>query len=214
MLNFLIIEDNEDERKSVEKLCLSEFDNINPICVDNASAALERIKCGDIDVYVVDYCLSSSGMNGEEIIRIIRETDSFSYIIVFSAYANELQQESRLHIQYKRITFLQKPSSNEEIIMLFKNISEEALNCGRRELSFDSNIGYEVIQIENVLYIENDSDMRLICIYIVVGDEIVDVKKIKYYSFSKIYEGLRVKGDLIKCHKSFLVNPDKVRDID
>lgn len=158
----------------------------------------------EISIYILETIYSLSKYDGIELAKAVREKDRDSYIVFCTASAEYI---------YKVMTGLIKPSGYlikhgnavnvEELNNVLGDIYRDYLNFfAKDEAVLNINIGTEIYRINynQIMYLE--SFQKKIYVH-------TDNQRIGYYdSLSSLEEKL---GDnFIRCHKSYIINTDKV----
>ena len=161
-------------------------------------------KENEISIYMLETVYSLSEIDGIELAKAVREKDRDSYIVFCTAHAEYI---------YKVMTGLIKPSGFlikqgnavkiEELNHVMGDIYRDYLNFfAGNEAVLNINIGTDIYRIDydHIVYLE--SFQKKIYVH-------TDNQRIGYYdSLSSLEEKL---GDnFIRCHKSFIINADKV----
>jgi len=158
----------------------------------------------DKSVYVLEAVYNFNEYDGIQLAKAVREKDRDSYIVFCTAHAEYI---------YKVMTGLIKPSgflikqenkiNVEELNIIIGDIYRDYLNFfAKSEDILNINIGTEIYRISynHIVYLE--SFQKKVYVH-------TDNQRIGYYdSLSSLEEKL---GDnFVRCHKSFIINTDKV----
>jgi len=158
----------------------------------------------EISIYVLEAVYNLSEYDGIQLAKTVREKDRDSYIVFCTAHAEYI---------YKVMTGLIKPSGFlikqgntvkvEELNNIIGDIYRDYLNFfAKNEDVLNINIGTEIYRISynHIVYLE--SFQKKIYVH-------TDNQRIGYYdSLSSLEEKL---GDnFVRCHKSYIINTDKV----
>lgn len=204
MLNFAICDDCLCDLHRVSNMLEKIFmkDNLDAqisISTLDANKLLNFVDENHIDVLILGIKLHSN-LTGLDVARIIRNKNKDCYIIfttahiefVFSAY------------KYKTFDYLCKPLAEEAleetILRLFEDIKSYSSN--RKYICLGNN--NTLINGDSIQYIKRDGMKLSFC---------TDSKTYSVYSsFNKIQPQL--PKNFVRCHKSFIVNTDKITKLD
>ena len=123
-MKLMIVDDSIFTQKYIKKVITTRFPTLEIIIADSGEHALELYKDDKIDFIITD--LLMPGMGGQELIRIIRETDNEINIVVHSSDIQKVVKEEIM--QFNVLSFINKPM-NLEKEESFIRIIEECLNA-------------------------------------------------------------------------------------
>ncbi|WP_010250278.1 LytR/AlgR family response regulator transcription factor [Acetivibrio cellulolyticus] len=164
-------------------------------------------KENEISIYILETVYSLSEEDGIELAKAVREKDRDSYIVFCTAHTEYI---------YKVMTGLIKPSGFlikqgeavkiEELKHVMGDIYRDYLNFfAENEAVLNINIGTEIYRIDynQILYLE--SYQKKIYVH-------TENQRIGYYdSLSSLEE--KLGENFIRCHKSYIINADKMSRI-
>ncbi|MCQ1531255.1 LytR/AlgR family response regulator transcription factor [Lutispora saccharofermentans] len=217
MLNFVICDDMEAKSiRTVIEPMIKEL-NLGRIVLSETKPdrILNYIKHNDTtSVYLIDIELDTS-VNGIDIARLIRDRDASSYIVFITAH----QEFAFLTYKYKLrvMDYLVKPLKPEDIRQCLESICElekkrKAIEDDNHQknntLSIKSGCRQYRVNVEDIIYLE------------VIKNKIIIHTETGKISFICTLKDVRDKlsrmgNDIIMdCHKSYMVNINKVQGID
>ena len=201
MLNFVLCDDNELILTKLCKMLESIFINNNlsaqiVFSSTNSDEVLEYVLNNEVNVLLLDIELKSK-LTGIEIANIIRKNNKSIYIIFTTGHL----EYGLIAYQCKTFDYLSKPITLERLESTILRLFEDLTSRPKKFLKLENkNI---VINLDSVQYIQKDG-MKLIFY--------TDNREYKIYSsFNKISESL--PENFIRCHKSYIINIDKVTNI-
>lgn len=204
MLNFALCDDNINVLNKFSKILdlifvNNDLDGHIAFTTSNPNEILEYIKNNPIDVVILDIDLKSK-VSGLDIANKIRSINKKIYIIFATAHLEYLM----LAYKCKTFDYLAKPISMENlettILRLFNDInSDESHNS-----FIKINNRNTLIRADSVYYIEKDRTK------LIFKTQNADYSV--YSSFNKILDEL--PSNFKRCHKSFIVNVNNIKEID
>lgn len=203
MLNFVVCDDNIHILDKISKILESIFIEHN----FDADIILKETNANDvykfieenynkIDVLLLDINLKSE-ISGLDIARKLRDYNKNTYIIFTTGHLEYVM----MAYKYKTFDYLPKPITFEKIEETVIRLFNDATNNSNRYLKLASK--NMLINEDDIYYIKKDG-MRTIFIS---PDQSYEI----YNSFSKIQNSL--PSNFIRCHKSYIVNINKISDI-
>lgn len=203
MLNFVVCDDNiyilDKISKILESIFIEHNFDANIIFKGtNADEVLQFIKnnYNKIDVLILDINLKSE-VSGLDIAKNLRNYNKNAYIIFTTGHLEYIM----MAYKYKTFDYLPKPITFEKIEETVIRLFNDITNNSNKYLKLVSK--NMLINEDDIYYIKKDG-MRAIFISPYQTYEI-------YNSFSKIQNSL--PPNFIRCHKSYIVNINKISDI-
>lgn len=202
MVNFVLCDDNRSSIEKLSKMLNSIIISHNlkgqiTYTTNNPIALLDFVKNNPTHVLLLDIDLKNS-TSGLEIAEQIRKTDKSIYIIFVTGHF----EFSMVAYKYKTFDFLPKPLTKERfeetILRLYSDIFGNKVNYIR--LDNDKT----VIKENDIKFIKKDG------MKVIFKTDTRDYET--YSSFSRISDMLPY--NFVRCHKSYIVNIDKITDID
>lgn len=201
MVNFVLCDDNFGALDKLSRMLNSIIISNNlkgqiTYTTDNPTNLLNFVNNNPTDVLLLDIDLKSS-TSGLEIAEQIRKIDKSIYIIFVTGHF----EFGMVAYKYKTFDFLQKPLTRERfeetILRLYSDI-------------FGDKVKY--IKLDNDKTVIKENDIRFIKkdgMKVIFKTDTRDYET--YSSFSKISDMLPY--NFVRCHKSYIVNIDKIMDI-
>lgn len=197
VLKILICEDEKDWADYMEGLIHTrlEKDSSVTICHSGKEIYETTEKADEFDVALMDICLKDA--NGIAVAKDLQKKYPDVKIIFISGYVNEYLEG--LFLKVRPYGILRKPLDEEICVKML----EKAWNDKKAERGIALKLqGGKVrnLRLKDIYYLE--SDKRIVIVHLKDGEE-------------KCYERLdniqeRLPSSFLRCHKSFLVNMDKI----
>ena len=124
----LIAEDNPVSRKLIEKALIKAGHEV--VSVENGRKALEMFNKSFFPIVLTDWVMP--GMNGLELCRAIRETDTPGYVFIVLLTANDSKDDIVTGLKAGADDYLTKPFNHAELIA--------RLNTGKRILDLERSL--------------------------------------------------------------------------
>jgi len=202
MLNFVICDDNQNMLNKLAKMFDSifishnldaniTFQSTNPIEILNFANS------NNVDAFILDIQLKSS-MSGLELAEKIREFNKDCYIIFTTGHL----EYSLLAYKLKTFDYLAKPITLERLEETVLRLVDDVNGQPKKYIKIDSK--NTLVDENEILYIKREG-MKLI-----YHTSSKDYES--YSSFAKM-ENLLPKN-FVRCHKSFVVNLNKIVHVD
>lgn len=215
MLNIFICEDNKEHLEKIQKiisntLLIEDLDMKISLSTSDPYDILDYIKDNkSTSLYFLDVDLKSS-INGIQLAEKIREYDPRGFIVFVTT-----------HAEMSYLTFLYKVEAIDYIIKdnydsMSIRIKECILNAYKKYTAL-TNTAQKVFTVKNgdrILTIDLDN--------IILFETSSSVHKINLYTENKVIEFYGKIKDLCsllddrfyRCHQSYIVNKDKIKEID
>ena len=203
MIKSIIVEDELMARKSLEKLC-NKLPQIELLGIyEDAESALKAFSDPNIELLLLD--IEMPGMSGLELI------ESIPYLpqIVFTTGNKEYAYEA---FEYDVTDFLKKPINIERFqkaIDKVSNLKERrnavSIASSQHEFYVKSEGKLVRLPFDSILYFENIGDY--IKVVTTEGNHII-------HSSLKAIDHRINNPRFIKTHRSYIVNMDKIKDIE
>lgn len=214
MLNIYVCEDNLEQRKRfstiINDLIKDSGELKLEISTSNPYELLDNLeKSNATGIYFLDINLHSS-INGIQLAEKIRHYDPRGFIIFITS-----------HAEMSYLTFVYKVEAMDYIIKdNYSNISERFRQCidnalmkhkGRNtplKQTFSVKVDDRIINIpyEDILFFETSSTIHKIRIHCYN-------RQVEFYGKMKNLEGL-LDDTFYRCHTSFIINLNKIKEID
>lgn len=193
----------DDEQFWIEKIIayfeMCEYINVSLCSYNSGQRLLEDCQNEDIQFDAIFLDMEMPGMNGLEIAKALRDMGNRAIIVFVTAY----DQYAVEGYEYEAFGYLLKPKLEEKLPHLV-NMLLRKLNNQRSSFFVKTNHGEVSIEYHKILYCEKVGH------YVVVYTE-SDVFKTRM-SMSD-FEKLLRSEQFVRCHKGFLVNFSKVRNL-
>lgn len=215
MLKIFICEDNEEQRLKYEQIIK------NIIMIENYDMNLQ-LSCGD-PYEVIDYLKSNSSsgiyfldidlhsdINGIHLAEKIREYDPRGFIIFVTT-----------HAEMSYLTFLYKVEAMDYIIKdNYNNIQQRIAECIKNahdkysckitdlQKVFSIKVNDKIINVDldDIIFFETSSTIHKVNLH-------CKNRQVEFYGKMKDIEEM-IDQRFCRCHNSFLINKDKVKEID
>ncbi len=202
MLNFVLCDDNLkllDKLEIVLQRIFSKhnFDGAILLKSGNSDEILRFIEKNSVDVIFLDINLKSS-KTGLELAELIRKKKKNLYLVFTTSYL----EYSMIAYKYKTFDFIAKPLTSDRIEETILRLFDDIKHNDKNYIKIDSK--NTLVDESEICYIKRDG-MKLI-----FHTESRDYDS--YTSFNKIQNTL--PKTYIRCHKSYIVNISKIKDIE
>lgn len=215
MLKIFVCEDNDIQREQLIKiinniLLIENYDIELSLATSNPYKLLDNIKNTNCTgIYFLDVDLHSN-INGIQLAEKIRQYDPRCFIIFITA-----------HAEMSYLTFLYKVEAMDYILKdNYKNISQRVKDCIKNAYNKYNYKKYELqkifsiksndkiinIDYNNILFFETSTTVHKIIIHCFN-------RQIEFYGKMKELEK-SLDNRFCRCHTSFIVNKDKIKEID
>lgn len=202
-LQAIIVDDDPMARNSLEHLC-KRVENLELVDIcENAPDALRTVKEKAVDLIFLD--IEMPGMTGLELLEQL----PYSPQIIFTTSNKDYAFEA---FEYEVTDFLKKPIQQNRFLKAvekaehrFQQLQAVAHASAGKEIYVKASGKLIRLNYEDILYFEN------------VGDYIKVVTNDKNHIIHGTIKGLDEKLDyprFLKVHRSFIVNLDKIKDIE
>ena len=202
-LKTIIVDDDMIALKSLERLC-GKSDQLELISTfDNPNNAIEYIGDNEIDLILLD--IEMPELTGLELLDKLVTMPQ----VIFTTSNKEYAYDA---FEYDVTDFLKKPvtqerffKSIEKAVSRAENLIAVAQNSNLKEIYVRSDGKLIRIAVDDILYFEN------------VGDYVKIITDSKVYVINIALKSLNERLNhprLLKVHRSFIVNMDKIKDIE
>ena len=202
MLNFVLCDDNFNAIEKLSKMLNSILISHNlkgqiTYSTTNPNDLLKFVKNNPTDVLLLDIDLKSS-TSGLQIAEKIRAVDKDIYIIFVTGHF----EFGMVAYRYKTFDFLQKPLTKERFEETILRLYSDIFGNKTDYIKLDND--KTVIKENTIRFIKKDG------MKVIFHTDTRDYET--YSSFSKISDMLPY--NFVRCHKSYIVNVDKITNID
>ena len=167
------------------------------IITDNQKDIFDAIYKKEIDILFLDVDFKSSGKNGIDFAKDLREVNHDFYLIFLTAH----QRYMHLSFIVKVFDYLVKPIN--------KNILEDLVKRIKEDFAYNKSIflhlnKWDTVRTNDILYIEK------------FGNKSIIVTKTNKYTTSKNLNTLLEELPIFfrRCHRSYIVNDSKILRLD
>ena len=189
--------------KAISRLC-DKSANIDLLdSFDNGKDALQFLEANDVDLIFLD--IEMPGMSGIELLDELKKIPQ----VIFTTSNKEYAYEA---IEYEVTDFIKKPieplrfeKAVQKAIKLEEDLKSAALSSSKSEIYLRVDGKYIRIPYGDILYFEN------------VGDYIKIITESKVHVFHGALKNIDARLNhprMLKVHRSFIVNLNKIKDIE
>jgi len=204
-VNIIIVDDERIICSSLEKYVKRYYDinkknhNVNVISFDNECQLFDYIESGNkADIIFMDIKLKR--FNGIDIAVKLQTYDSSLKIVFITGYIEYARDIFNAKPEY----FLVKPIKQQDIDKVLDGIEQDYIEAKRDVISFKIDQVVYCVDKKDIYYIEADG--RYINIHTNDNQYRLIGKLSDYYD--------RVSSTMEMCHRSYIVNIDKIESID
>lgn len=215
MLSVIVCEDNEEQRKRItnfieDSIMIENLDMEIALSAEDPAEIIEYLKNNEVSgLYFLDVDLQSD-MNGIKLAEAIREYDPRGFIVFVTT-----------HAEMSYLTFIYKVEAMDYIIKdNYETIKERIHQCilnahkkySSKATELQKNLTIKVedkiisIEYNKILFFETSNIIHKVILHAVD-------RKIEFYSKMKEIEE-KLDSRFYRCHRSFLVNKDNIKEID
>lgn len=201
MINFVVCDDNINV---LDKICnmlesifiIKHIDAHIVLKASNPEAVLDYMKDNQVNVFILDIDLKSS-ITGIDLASKIRAANKSAYIIFTTAHLEYVM----LAYKVKTFDFLAKPITLERLTETILRLISDMQTVPKKFIKLSK--GKNIINQDDINLIKKDG-MKLV---FKTSDSTYET----YSSFNKFENCLG--ENFVRCHKSYIVNIDKIRNI-
>jgi two-component system response regulator AgrA len=213
MLEVVICEDNITQRNNIKQLIentiLREKLDLNiALCTGSPDEVIEYMNTSNnIGVYFLDVDLKAN-INGIRLAEKIREKDSLGFIIFTTTH----MEMSYLAFKYKveAMDYIIKDEDefkqrvNSCLIKAYKAFNKDSISEG--SITINTETRRINVKLEDILFIETTGVAHKVRIH-------EENRQIEFYGHLKELEE-NLTDNFYRCHKSYIVNKNKIKEID
>ena len=201
MLNFVLCDDNQNILNKLEKMLESIFINKNlsgqvAYSTTNPDKFLKYVEYNTFDVVIIEIDFKNN-ISGLDLANTIRSKNKKAYIIFSTAHLEYIM----LAYKCKTFDFLAKPITFERLEETILRLYDDVTSDVNTFFKVNNKSGY--ISSRDIFYIEKQGKKAII--KTPTGDYISNS------SFPDILS--RLPSNFVRCHKSYVVNIDKISAI-
>ena len=202
MLHFVICDDNLNLLQKLSSTLENIFTKYNydasvSFQTDNVDSLLQYVDTNKIDVLFLDINLKSN-KTGLEVAEMIRKKNKDIYLIFTTGHL----EYAMLAYKFKTFDYIAKPFTTERLEDTVVRLFEDIHGLPTKYLKIDNK--NTIIDENEIQYIKRDG------MKVVFHTSFNDYDT--YSSFNKLQDSL--PNNFIRCHKSFVVNINKIKNVD
>jgi two-component system response regulator AgrA len=215
MLKIFICEDNKAEREKLEKivkniLIIENYDMDLKLSTDDPFEIIDYLKSTNTSgLYFLDVNLHSK-INGIQLAEKIREFDPRGFIVFITT-----------HAEMSYLTFLYKVEAMDYIIKdNYNNVNQRISDCIKNsndrykckltdlQKVFSIKAQDKIINVDfnEIIFFETSSTIHKITLH-------CTNRQVEFYGKMKDVENM-LSDKFCRCHNSFIINKDKIKEID
>ncbi|MDP4145190.1 MAG: LytTR family DNA-binding domain-containing protein [Bacillota bacterium] len=215
MLKIFVCEDNQDQREHLKKIIedivmIENYDMEVTLATSDPAEIISYVSNNDISgLYFLDIDLKSN-INGISLATEVRKYDPRGFIVFVTT-----------HAEMSYLTFLYKVEAMDYIIKdNYSNIRERIHQCiidantkysaktTNLQKNFSMKVDDKVINIEykKILFFETSSTIHKVVVHALD-------RQVEFYAKMKDVEE-KLDDRFFRCHRSYLVNKDNIKEID
>lgn len=215
MLSIIVCEDNESQRKRITKfiediIMIENLDMKIVLSTENPEKIIEYLENDKISgLYFLDVDLNSE-LNGIKLAETIREYDPRGFIVFVTTHAEMSYLTFIYKVEAMDYIIKDKPENVKErihecILNAHKKYSAKATDLQK---NFTIKAEDKIISIEynKILFFETSNIIHKVVLHAVD-------RQIEFYAKMKDVEA-KLDERFYRCHRSFLVNKDNIKEID
>lgn len=210
MFHILIVEDDEIQQNALKKLIQKTYPDSMVTAADSYETALESIDLNEYHLFILDIkltedtdCAAKTSTGLDLAFHIRRKIQyRFTPIIFITALPDKIYTAvNDLHCY----NYIVKPYSDEDVInAIHAVLSSPFFQNACLEL-YDTNGIYFKLYLEDIIYIQFQSHVYLIC-------TTKGIYRVSSYRIKKT--GINIFSNLVRCHKSYYINPGYILNYD
>ncbi|WP_026887558.1 LytR/AlgR family response regulator transcription factor [Clostridium beijerinckii] len=215
MLSIVICEDNENQRKEITKciedsIMIENLDMEIVLSTENPENTIEYLNNNEISgLYFLDVDLNSD-VNGIKLAEVIREYDPRGFIVFVTTHAEMSYLTFIYKVEAMDYIIKDKPESVKErihecILNAHKKYSSKATEM-QKNLTIKAEDKIINIEYNKILFFETSNIIHKVILHAVD-------RQIEFYAKMKDIED-KLDDRFYRCHRSFLVNKDNIKEID
>lgn len=208
MFTILVVEDDERMREKIKGV-IAFMSEVKVLAAENIEKAWEFIEGVAIDIFIIDIKLPDGC--GIELARKLRKTHPFHPIIIEST-EKEPRYQAEIHDEIGNIAFLGKPYNWERFQIKVKQAFDIAERLSCKMIAIEQGSYVEFFVLSDIVYVETVKGLKRLQVTL-YNKELKRLEKtiLKGVTMGQFIEALPVKNALIRCHNSFIVNPQMLQ---
>ena len=207
MITVLIVENVQGMQRQIKKTIQQVEDRLKILAADDIRSALKLAKMVPVDIFIININLPNS--NELDFAKKLRGSYPNQPIIITSS-EHDLAFQKLVHDEIENFTFLEKPYSWEQLKAKMKRALALVRNQTSQKLFIEQKKATFQFEINEIMYIETDkSRARMVAIVLYQQGNLVR-KTIRDVTLTQILEALPGQNLLLRCHNSYIVNPQMI----
>ena len=215
MLNIFVCEDNTAQRRTIVQtiqniVLIEELDMQLVLDTENPYMLLEKVKTNqNTGIYFLDIDLNSS-MNGMKLAQQIRLYDPRGFIIFITAHSELSYMTFQYRVEAMDFVLKDNPAEAETKIRecLLSALERYTLQTNKTHKVYTIEAGERKISIEydDIFFFETSGNIHKVILH-------AKDRQIEFISTIKELANT-LDGNFVRCHRSFLVNKNNIKEID
>ena len=215
MLNIFVCEDNAAQRRTIMQMIqntvlIEELDMQLVLDTEDPYVLLEKVKASqNTGIYFLDIDLNSS-MNGMKLAQQIRLFDPRGFIIFITAHSELSYMTFQYRVEAMDFVLKDNPAEAEVKIRecLLNALERYTLQTNKTHKVYTIEVGDRKISInyDDIFFFETSSNIHKVILH-------AKDRQIEFSSTIKELTNI-LDGNFVRCHRSFLVNKNNIKEID
>ena len=215
MLNIFVCEDNAAQRRTIMQMIqntilIEELDMQLVLDTEDPYVLLEKVKTRqNTGIYFLDIDLNSS-MNGMKLAQQIRLFDPRGFIIFITAHSELSYMTFQYRVEAMDFVLKDNPAEAEVKIRecLLNALERYTLQTNKTHKVYTIEVGDRKISInyDDIFFFETSSNIHKVILH-------AKDRQIEFSSTMKELTNI-LDGNFVRCHRSFLVNKNNIKEID
>lgn len=215
MLNILVCEDNDVQRQAIVQIIqntvlIEELDMQLVLDTENPYELLDKVKNGqNTGVYFLDIDLNSD-MNGMKLAQQIRLFDPRGFIIFITAHSELSFMTFQYRVEAMDFVLKDNPAELKVKIRecLLNAMERYTLQTNKTHKVYTIDVGGRKISVDydDIFFFETSGNIHKVILH-------AKDRQIEFSGTIKELEGI-LDDSFIRCHRSFLVNRNNIKEAD
>ena len=215
MLNIFVCEDHSAQRKSIVQtiqniVLIEELDMQLVLDTKDPYILLEKVKTSqNTGIYFLDIDLNST-MNGMKLAQQIRLFDPRGFIIFITAHSELSYMTFQYRVEAMDFVLKDNPAEAKVKIRecLLHAMERYTLQTNKTHKVYTTQVGGRKISIDynDILFFETSTNIHKVILH-------AKDRQIEFFSTIKELTGT-LDSNFVRCHRSFLVNKNNIKEVD
>ena len=215
MLNIFVCEDNDVQRRNIVEIIqntvlIEELDMQLVLDAGDPYVLLEKVRTSQsTGVYFLDIDLSSN-MNGMKLAQQIRLYDPRGFIIFITAHSELSYMTFQYRVEAMDFVLKDNPAEAKVKIRecLLNAMERYTLQTNKTHKVYTARVGGREISIDydDIFFFETSGNIHKVILH-------AKDRQIEFFSTMKELTGT-LDSSFVRCHRSFLVNKNNIKEID